>query len=109
MDVVTALSGSGPAFFFRVIEALESAATRAGLPAETSRLLAIETALGSARLALEADETPAELRRRVTSPGGTTEAGLDSLEADDVDGMFNRAITAAVARSRAMAEQLGSD
>lgn len=109
MDAVTALSGSGPAFFFRVIEALERAATNAGLPAETSRLLAIETALGAARLALEADESPEELRRRVTSPGGTTEAGLSVLESGNIDELFDKTITAAANRSLELAEELGSD
>jgi len=109
MDAVTALSGSGPAFFFRVIEALERAATKAGLPADTSRLLAIETALGAAKLALEADESPAELRRRVTSPGGTTEAGLRELESGNIDELFDRTITAAANRSLELAEQLGND
>jgi pyrroline-5-carboxylate reductase len=109
MDIVTALSGSGPAFFFRIIEALERAATRAGLPADTSRLLAIETALGSARLALEADESPEELRRRVTSPGGTTEAGLGVLESGNIDELFVKTIAAAASRSVELAEELGAD
>lgn len=109
MDVVTALSGSGPAFFFRVIEALEKAASNEGLPADTSRLLAIETALGAAKLALEADEPVTELRRKVTSPGGTTEAGLEALETGEIDKLFGRAIAAAVARSRELAKQLGAD
>lgn len=109
MDIVTALSGSGPAYIFRIIEAMEEAATEAGLPAETSRLLALETALGAAKLAIEADESPAELRRRVTSPGGTTEAGLAELEAGRIDDLFNRTISAAAKRSVDLAEQLGAD
>ncbi len=109
MDVVTALSGSGPAYFFRIIEALEQAATNAGLPAETSRLLALETALGAAKLAIEADEPPAELRRRVTSPGGTTEAGLAAMDAGNIDQLFDNTIEAAAKRSVELAEQLGAD
>jgi len=107
MDVVTALSGSGPAFFFRVMEALEAASTEAGLPPETSRLLVIETALGAAKLALEAGEAPAQLRRKVTSPGGTTAAGLEALERGDVGSLFHDAIFAATGRSREMADEFG--
>ena len=108
MDVVTALSGSGPAYIFRVIEALEEAASRAGLARETSRLLAIETTLGAARLAVESSDSPAELRQKVTSPGGTTEQGLKKLEEGNIKQMFQNAIDAAAARSREMADELGA-
>jgi len=108
MDVVTALSGSGPAYIFRVIEALEEAASRAGLARETSRLLAIETALGAARLAVESSDSPAQLRQKVTSPGGTTEQGLKKLEEGNIKQMFQNAIDAAAARSREMADELGA-
>ncbi len=107
LDIVTALSGSGPGYIFRVIEAMEKAAVEAGLAPQVSRLLTIETVLGAARLAMEADDSPAELRRKVTSPGGTTEQGLLQLEQADIDGMFRKAIDAAAARSREMADQLG--
>ena len=109
MDIVTALSGSGPAYIFRVIEALEEAATRAGLARETSRLLAIETALGAARLAVESSDSPAELRLKVTSRGGTTEQGLKKLEEGNINQLFQDAIDAAAARSREMADELGVD
>ncbi|MFW2438505.1 MAG: pyrroline-5-carboxylate reductase [Arenicellales bacterium] len=107
MDIVTALSGSGPAYIFRVIEAMEEAATRAGLERETSRLLAIETVLGAARLAMESDDTPAELRGKVTSPGGTTEKGLQQLELGNIEQLFDNAINAAIDRSREMGDELG--
>jgi pyrroline-5-carboxylate reductase len=109
MDIVTALSGSGPAYIFRVIEAMEDAATSVGLARETSRLLAIETALGAARLAVESGDSPAELRHKVTSPGGTTEQGLKKLEEGDIGRLFQNAIDAALSRSREMGEELGAD
>ncbi|RMG37202.1 MAG: pyrroline-5-carboxylate reductase [Gammaproteobacteria bacterium] len=99
MDAVTALSGSGPAYFFLFMETLEKAAEKLGLPADTARLLTLQTALGAARMAIEAGEDPAELRRRVTSPGGTTERAIASFEKDDLAGMVERALTAARNRS----------
>ncbi len=109
MDIVTALSGSGPAYVFRVIEAMENAATRSGLARETSRLLAIETVLGAAKLAVESDDSPAELRQKVTSPGGTTEQGLKQLEQGDIEQLFQNAINAAIERSQEMGDELGAD
>jgi pyrroline-5-carboxylate reductase len=76
LDVVTALSGSGPAYFFLVMEALERAAIAQGLESSIARLLTLETAFGAAKMALEGGTEPDELRRRVTSPGGTTERGI---------------------------------
>ena len=108
MDIVTALSGSGPAYIFRVIEAMEEAATQAGLERETSRLLAIETVLGAARLAIESNDSPAELRFKVTSPGGTTEKGLQQLELGNIEQLFANAINAAMDRSREMGDELGA-
>ncbi|NOY17058.1 MAG: pyrroline-5-carboxylate reductase [Gammaproteobacteria bacterium] len=109
MDIVTALSGSGPAYIFRIIEAMEEAATRAGMERETSRLLAIETVLGAAKLAMESDDTPEELRCKVTSPGGTTEKGLQQLEQGNIEQLFENAINAAIDRSREMGDELGAD
>lgn len=106
MDIVTALSGSGPAYIFKVIEAMEEAATLAGLARETSRLLAIETVLGAAKLAVESEDSPAELRRKVTSPGGTTEQGLKQLEQGGIEQLFQSTINAAVDRSREMGDEL---
>ena len=109
MDIVTALSGSGPAYIFRIIEAMENAATRAGLARETSRLLSIETVLGAAKLAMESEDSPAELRQKVTSPGGTTEQGLKQLEQGGIEQIFQNTIDAAIDRSREMGDELGAD
>lgn len=109
IDAVTALSGSGPAYFFLVIEALEEAGHALGLPHDTARLLAIQTAFGAAKLALESDEEPAELRRRVTSPGGTTERALAVLEEGALRKSFAAALTAARDRGRELAAQLGDE
>ncbi len=106
MDAVTALSGSGPAYFFLFMEALEQAGERLGLPADTARLLTLQTALGAARMAIESGEDPAELRRRVTSPGGTTERAIASFEADDLAGVVLRALSAARDRSVELSQLL---
>lgn len=108
MDAVTALSGSGPAYFFLVIEALEQAGCKLGLSAESSRVLALQTAFGAAKMALESSDSVEELRRRVTSPGGTTERAIGVLEEGDLCGLFERALTAARDRAQEMAEELGA-
>lgn len=107
MDAVTALSGSGPAYFFLVMEAMERAGRNLGLPAEASRLLTLQTAFGAAKMALESQADSAELRRRVTSPGGTTERALQVLTDGDLGALFDRALTAARDRAVELAEQLG--
>jgi pyrroline-5-carboxylate reductase len=107
LDVVTALSGSGPAYFFLFMEALERAARRHGLDQATARLLTLQTAFGAARMALEVGEEPARLRARVTSPGGTTERALQAFEQGDFGALVERAIEAALARSRELAKILG--
>ena len=99
MDAVTALSGSGPAYFFLVMEAMEAAGQALGLPAETARLLTLQTALGAARMAIESSDGPAVLRERVTSPGGTTERALGILEDGDIRSLFEKALAGARARS----------
>lgn len=109
IDAVTALSGSGPAYFFLVMEAMENAAKELGLEAEIARLLCIQTAFGSAKMALESDETAATLREQVTSPGGTTERALHELEDGDLRGLFENALVAAALRARELATQLGQD
>lgn len=109
LDVVTALSGSGPAYFFLVMEALERAAIDAGLEAATARLLTLETAYGAAKMALEGGTDPAELRRRVTSPGGTTERAIQVLKEGRVERLFTEAIEAATARARELADLLGEE
>lgn len=107
MDAVTALSGSGPAYLFMVMEAMEEAGIKLGLSQETSRLLAIQTAFGAAKLALEIEESPATLRERVTSPGGTTEQAIRVLAESDLKGIFNNAMTAARDRAIELADELG--
>jgi pyrroline-5-carboxylate reductase len=107
MDVVTALSGSGPAYFLLVMEALEAAAIAHGLDSDTARLLTLETAFGAAKMALEDGEEPAKLRERVTSPGGTTEQAIKSLETNNIRQAFKQALAAATERSRELAELLG--
>ncbi|OUR73472.1 pyrroline-5-carboxylate reductase [Methylophaga sp. 41_12_T18] len=109
IDAVTALSGSGPAYFFLVMEAMEKAAIELGLAPETARLLCLQTAFGSAKMALESEESTEVLRQRVTSPGGTTERALHELEDGDLRGLFENALVAAALRSRELATQLGKD
>lgn len=109
IDAVTAISGSGPAYFFLFIEALEAAGEKLGLESRTSRLLALQTAFGAARMALESDEDPAELRRKVTSPGGTTEQAILSFESNKLRELVEAATEAAATRSVELANQLGND
>ena len=108
MDVVTAVSGSGPAYFFLLVEAIEAAAIELGLDPATARHLAVETARGAGRMAAEAPESPAELRAQVTSKGGTTAAAIDVLEAAGVRAIFGRAIAAAARRSAELARDFGT-
>jgi pyrroline-5-carboxylate reductase len=99
LDLVTALSGSGPAYFFLFMEALEEAAAAQGMNPETARLLSIQTALGAARMAMESRDSPAELRARVTSPGGTTERAIATFEEAGLRALVGRAVEAARARA----------
>ncbi|TVT58601.1 MAG: pyrroline-5-carboxylate reductase [Sedimenticola thiotaurini] len=107
MDIATALSGSGPAYFFLVMEAMETAAIENGLTPETARLLTIQTALGAARMAIESSDGPATLRQKVTSPGGTTERALEILEQGDLRALFAKALAGARKRSEELSEILG--
>jgi pyrroline-5-carboxylate reductase len=109
LDTVTALSGSGPAYFFYLMEALEQAAVERGLDPAQARLLTLETAFGAAKLALESEEAPAELRLRVTSPGGTTERAIGILEDAGVRASVGDALAGAEQRSRELAALLGAD
>jgi pyrroline-5-carboxylate reductase len=107
LDIVTALSGSGPAYFFLVMEALEQAAIAEGLDRDIARLLTLETAYGAAKMALENAEEPAALRARVTSPGGTTERAVNILTHGGFASLFVQAIHGATARARELAETFG--
>lgn len=107
IDTITAISGSGPAYFFLVMEVLEKAAIKHGLDPKTARLLTLETAYGAAKMALEGGEEPAQLRQRVTSPGGTTEKAVQTLEAGRIESIFNDAVVAAIKRARELADLFG--
>ncbi len=107
LDVVTALSGSGPAYFFLIMEALEDAAVHLGLERETARLLTLQTTLGAARMAIESNIQPAALRERVTSPGGTTEKAIGALEESGIRETFRQALLAARDRSVELSTLLG--
>ncbi|MCE2391658.1 MAG: pyrroline-5-carboxylate reductase [Proteobacteria bacterium] len=104
MDAVTGLSGSGPAYAYLFIEALTEAGVREGLPADTARELSARTLEGAARMVNETGEHPAVLRERVSSPGGTTVAGLEALEAGGLRSAVLAAVRAATARSRQLGE-----
>lgn len=107
INTVTALSGSGPAYFFLIMEALEKAACDLGLAQETARLLTLQTALGAARMALESKKPAYELRQNVTSPGGTTECAIEVLEKGELKNLFAKAVQAAQQRGVELAKLLG--
>ena len=109
MDTVTALSGSGPAYFFLLMEAMQEAAVKMGLDKDTAELLCQQTALGAAKLAQSSDVDVDELRRRVTSPGGTTEAALRQFESEDFSAIVARALDKAAQRSRELAAPTATD
>lgn len=108
LDVVTATSGSGPAYFFAFMEAMERAATDLGLAPETARTLVIQTALGAARMVHESGDDPGTLRERVTSPGGTTERALAVLDEGGFEALVARAMRAAADRSVALADEFAT-
>lgn len=107
IDAVTAVSGSGPAYFFLLIEAMTAAGEKLGLPAATAAQLTLQTALGAARMAVASEVDAAELRRRVTSPAGTTEAAIKAFQAGGFEALVEQALNAAAHRSAELAEQLG--
>ncbi|MET0007652.1 MAG: pyrroline-5-carboxylate reductase [Candidatus Thiodiazotropha sp. 6PLUC4] len=107
IDAVTAVSGSGPAYFFLVMEAIEESAKSMGLDEESARLLTLQTALGAARMAIESSDSPAMLRQKVTSPGGTTERALDILEKGGLRELFKDALQGAKERSHELSNLLG--
>ncbi len=107
MDAATALSGSGPAYFFLLMESLENAGCNAGLSRETARLLTLQTAFGAAKMALESSDDSATLRKRVTSPGGTTERAIEIMESGEYQALINSAVQGAKARAQELADLLG--
>ncbi len=107
LDAVTALSGSGPAYYFFFIELMEKTAIDLGLPAQTARDLALQTALGAAKMASTSPETPGILRERVTSPGGTTERALAAFRDGGLEELVGKALRAARDRSVELGDSLG--
>lgn len=107
LDAVTALSGSGPAYFFFFVEAMMAAAVDMGLTAEQGRRLALATCAGAAALGLASDESPTTLRERVTSKGGTTHAAITAMQADAVDVAIRRAVLAAQKRAAELGREFG--
>jgi len=105
MDAVTAVSASGPAYFFLLMEYMEAAARELELPAEVARRLVLQTAYGAARMALESEADAATLRRQVTSPGGTTAAALKVFETGEIGALVLRALTAARDRGRELSRE----
>lgn len=109
LDAVTAVSGSGPAYFLLLMELMEASGIELGLDADVARKLVIETALGAAKLAIESDALPAELRQRVTSPGGTTERAIRTMEMAGIASIIQSALTAARDRASEIGDELGDD
>jgi len=109
IDAVTAISGSGPAYVFYFIEALEQAAVELGLTGAQAHDLAVQTFVGASKLAAGSDEPAAVLRERVTSRAGTTEAALNAMEAGDVKRRIMDAVRAAARRSKELGDEFGKD
>jgi pyrroline-5-carboxylate reductase len=99
IDIITALSGSGPAYFFFLVECMIHAAVEMGLDPQMARSLAIQTCLGSGKLLAESSDAPEELRRKVTTPNGTTHAAISTMESADFRNLIHRAMKAAQARA----------
>ncbi len=109
LDAVTALSGSGPAYFFLVMEAMEKAAVKLGLDEEQARLLTLETAFGATKMAMESSHDTTVLRHQVSSPGGTTESALDVLLEGKLTQLFDDALQAANNRAIELADEFGKN
>lgn len=105
IDAVTAVSGSGPAYFFLIYEAMQKIAQELGLDSTTSSQLTLHTALGAARLALASDKDPCALRKQVTSPGGTTQAAIESFQVQGLEDVFRTAMTSALDRAKEMSNE----
>lgn len=106
LDAVTAVSGSGPAYFFLLMEAMQAAGETLGLNKQEANQLTLQTALGAAEMAMSSDVDAAELRRRVTSPNGTTEAAINSFESSGFSAIVHTALTAAKDRSEQLAKEM---
>ncbi len=106
IDTVTAISGSGPAYFYKLMEVMIEVATTEGLSEQAARTLVLETAKGAAIMAAGVATPPAELRKHVTSPGGTTEAALSTMESLEIDKILSAGMIAAIDRSKALAKTL---
>ena len=109
IDTITGISGSGPAYFFKLMEIMMQAARARGLSDEAARTLVLQTALGASRLAEHSEQLPGELRRQVTSPGGTTEAAILSMEKAGIDETIRGGIVAAIEKSDELAITLGGN
>ncbi|GAA5805574.1 hypothetical protein HPULCUR_011093 [Helicostylum pulchrum] len=109
IDSVTGISGSGPAYFFLIMEAMQNAGIEAGLTLEDAKALTIQTCLGAARMAQTSEDDLATLRRKVTSPKGTTEAAINSMESNNIRKTMSDAVFAAQNRGKELAEQLGKE
>lgn len=109
LDAVTGLSGSGPAYLYYLVEAMEKAALDLGLEAKTAKQLIVQTMLGTADMLQHSTKSPATLRQEVTSPGGTTEAGLKVLQANQVGDAFISCIEEATAQSKRMGKQISEE
>ena len=107
MDTVTALSGSGPAYYFLIMEVMEKAAKQLGLSQDHARILTLQTAFGATKMALESSHNASELREQVTSPGGTTEQALKVLIDGNIEKLFLDALAAAQKRAAELADSLG--
>jgi pyrroline-5-carboxylate reductase len=109
IDAITAVSGSGPAYVFYFIEAIEAAARALGIEAAAARRLTVETFIGASQLAAQSNESITTLRERVTSKGGTTEAALQRFAAQDVAEAIQQGVSAANARGQELGDLLGKD
>ena len=106
MHAVTAVSGSAPAYMFYFIEAMVDGAVALGLDKEQASALAMQTMLGAAKMAMGSEDAPSELRRKVTSPNGTTQAAIESMQANDVGRQIGEAMQACYDRSQALSEEM---
>lgn len=109
IDTVTGVSGSGPAYFFLMMEAIENAGVDAGLTREDAKALTLQTCLGAARMAQESEDDLTTLRKKVTSPNGTTEAAIKSMQGANIESILKNAVFAATDRSKELAAQLGRE